>query len=71
VKQGYTEMMNIAVSSPRELAEIAEIGEPTAAKIIQAARKKQILVVLRQGPHFLNVVQNRSHYLLDLKHLMN
>jgi len=37
---GYADMMTIAVSSPRELSDVAEIGEPTAAKIIQAARKK-------------------------------
>jgi DNA repair protein RadA len=37
---GYADMMSIAVSSPRELAEVAEIGEATASKIIQAARKK-------------------------------
>jgi DNA repair protein RadA len=40
IEAGYSDMMNIAVSSPKELAEVAEIGEPTAAKIIQAARKK-------------------------------
>jgi DNA repair protein RadA len=36
---GYTDIMTIAVASPQELAESAEIGESTAAKIIQAARK--------------------------------
>jgi DNA repair protein RadA len=36
---GYSDMMSIAVSSPKELSEVAEIGEATAAKIIQAARK--------------------------------
>lgn len=36
---GYSDMMSIAVSSPRELSEVADIGETTAAKIIQAARK--------------------------------
>jgi DNA repair protein RadA len=36
---GYTDMMSIAVSSPKELSEVADIGESTAAKIIQAARK--------------------------------
>ena len=40
IEAGYSDMMNIAVSSPKELAEVAEIGQPTAAKIIQAARKK-------------------------------
>ena len=36
---GYTDMMSIAVSSPKELSDVADIGEPTAAKIIQAARR--------------------------------
>ncbi|MBN1860926.1 MAG: DNA repair and recombination protein RadA [Candidatus Thermoplasmatota archaeon] len=40
IEAGYADMMSIAVSSPKELSEVAEIGEPTAAKIIQAARKK-------------------------------
>jgi DNA repair protein RadA len=40
IEAGYADMMSIAVSSPKELAEVAEIGEPTAAKIIQAARKQ-------------------------------
>jgi len=36
---GYIDMMSIAVSSPKELSDVADIGETTAAKIIQAARK--------------------------------
>ncbi len=32
-------MMSIAVSSPKELSDVADIGESTAAKIIAAARK--------------------------------
>lgn len=36
---GYTDMMSIAVSSPKELSDVADIGETTAAKIIQAARR--------------------------------
>jgi len=36
---GFSDMMSIAVSSPKELSEIADIGEATAIKIIQAARK--------------------------------
>jgi len=36
---GYSDMMSIAVSSPKELSDIADIGETVAAKIIQAARK--------------------------------
>ncbi|MCD6383169.1 MAG: DNA repair and recombination protein RadA [Thermoplasmata archaeon] len=36
---GFDTLMSIAVTSPMELAEVAEIGEATAAKIINAARK--------------------------------
>lgn len=36
---GYTDIMMIAVDSPKNLAELAEIGEATAAKIIAAAKK--------------------------------
>lgn len=37
---GYADPMVIAVSSPTELANIAEIGEATAAKIISTIREK-------------------------------
>ncbi|MBI4009989.1 MAG: DNA repair and recombination protein RadA [Candidatus Aenigmarchaeota archaeon] len=37
---GYTDPMAIAVSSPSELAALADIGEGQAAKIINAARQK-------------------------------
>jgi len=36
---GYDSVMAIAVESPKTLAEVAEIGESTAAKIINAAKK--------------------------------
>ena len=36
---GYLDIMSIAVTSPKELSDVAEIGEATASKIIQAARK--------------------------------
>ncbi|MBI4894332.1 MAG: DNA repair and recombination protein RadA [Candidatus Aenigmarchaeota archaeon] len=36
---GYTDPMTIAVTSPRELASIAEIGEGQAQKIINSVRK--------------------------------
>jgi len=36
---GYTDIMSIAVSSPKELADAAEIGESTGAKMIVQARK--------------------------------
>ncbi len=35
---GYTDLMSIAVESPKNLAELAEIGEPTANKIINLAK---------------------------------
>jgi DNA repair protein RadA len=37
---GYRDMMSLAVASPSDLAEVAEIGEGTAVKIINAARKE-------------------------------
>jgi DNA repair protein RadA len=37
---GYIDVMSIAVSSPSELAEAAEIGEAVASKIIMDARKQ-------------------------------
>ena len=37
---GYRDLMSIAVASPSDLAEVAEIGEGTAVKIINAARKE-------------------------------
>jgi DNA repair protein RadA len=37
---GYVDIMSIAVSSPSELADAAEIGESTASKIIIDARKQ-------------------------------
>jgi len=36
---GYTDIMSIAVASPKELSDAAEIGDSTATKIIQKARK--------------------------------
>jgi len=39
IDSGYADMMSIAVSSPKELSDVADIGETTALKIIQAARK--------------------------------
>jgi DNA repair protein RadA len=35
---GYSDLMSIAIESPRNLAEICEIGESTAAKIINEAK---------------------------------
>jgi DNA repair protein RadA len=36
---GYTDMMSIAVASPKDLAEAADLGDAVAVKIIVAARK--------------------------------
>src|SRR3990170_7490806 len=36
---GYTDMMSLAVASPGDLADLAEIGETAAEKIIVAARR--------------------------------
>ena len=36
---GYTDLMSIAIESPRNLAEVCEIGESTAAKIINSAKE--------------------------------
>lgn len=40
VENGYDNLMTIAVASPSELAELCEIGEAVATKIIQEARKQ-------------------------------
>ncbi len=37
---GYTDIMSIAVASPKELSEAADLGDSSAAKIIQNARKQ-------------------------------
>ncbi|MFO8078381.1 MAG: DNA repair and recombination protein RadA [Thermoplasmatota archaeon] len=36
---GYTDVMSVAVASPRELSDVAEIGESTGAKMIMQARQ--------------------------------
>lgn len=38
-KAGYIDMMSLAAASPMEVAAAADIGEPTADKIIKTARK--------------------------------
>ena len=39
-ESGFTELMDIAVASPQELIDLADLGLSTATKIIQEARKK-------------------------------
>ncbi|MBC7081023.1 MAG: DNA repair and recombination protein RadA [Thermoplasmatales archaeon] len=58
---GYTDLMAIAVASPAELAEIAEIGEGTALKIIQAAREKADVGGFETGDTLLERLKERKH----------
>jgi DNA repair protein RadA len=60
---GFTDLMTIAVTSPSSLAEIADIGEGTAIKIINAARKEvdiggfetgDVILDRRSGVHKLS-----------------
>lgn len=53
-KAGYIDMMGLAAASPMEVAHAAEIGEPTADKIIKTARK-----VLNIDFETANVVYDR------------
>ena len=46
---GYTDIMSIAVASPKELSDAAEIGDGTAAKIIQKSRKEADVGKLTSG----------------------
>ena len=39
-ESGFTDLMDIAVSSPQELTDLADLGLSTASKIIIEARKK-------------------------------
>jgi DNA repair protein RadA len=58
---GFLDMMSIAVSSPKELSEIADIGESTAAKIIQAARKFADIGGFETGAVLLEKRANIGH----------
>ena len=58
---GYTDLMAIAVASPAELAEVADIGEGTAAKIIQAAREKADVGGFETGDVLLEKLKERKH----------
>ena len=50
---GYNDIMMIAVDSPRNLSELAEIGEATAVKIIAAAKKVADVGDFETGDHIL------------------
>jgi DNA repair protein RadA len=58
---GYTEIMSIAVASPSELADAAEIGEAVASKIIIDARKQADVGSFETGAKLLEKRQQISH----------
>ncbi|KAA0013918.1 MAG: DNA repair and recombination protein RadA [Thermoplasmata archaeon] len=58
---GYSDLMAIAVASPSELAEVADIGEGTASKIIQAAREKADVGGFETGDVLLERLKERQH----------
>ncbi|MBC7128576.1 MAG: DNA repair and recombination protein RadA [Thermoplasmatales archaeon] len=66
---GYNDLMAIAVASPAELAEIAEIGEGTALKIIQAAREKADVGGFETGDTLLERLKERKHLTTGSKSL--
>jgi DNA repair protein RadA len=55
---GFSDIMSIAVSSPRELADAAEIGETTGAKMILHARKSANLGNFETGSKILEKRSN-------------
>ncbi|MEA2054109.1 MAG: DNA repair and recombination protein RadA [Candidatus Thermoplasmatota archaeon] len=57
---GYSNLMAIAVASPGELAGIADIGESTAAKIIQSAREKADVGGFETGDVILERMKERK-----------
>jgi len=57
---GFDDLMAIAVASPGELAGIADIGEGTASKIIQAARQKADVGGFETGDVILERMKERK-----------
>jgi len=57
---GYDDLMALAVASPSELSEIADIGEGVASKIIQAARKKADVGGFETGDEILERLKERK-----------
>ncbi|MFW6375705.1 MAG: DNA repair and recombination protein RadA [Thermoplasmatota archaeon] len=53
IDAGYDDLMAIAVESPRVLSDVADIGESTAGKIIQAAKKKADIGGFETGDQLL------------------
>jgi len=58
---GYTDILSIAVAAPRDLAEVADIGESTALKIIQNARKKADIGKFETGTALLEKRSKVGH----------
>lgn len=56
---GFSDLMAIAVSSPGELAAVAEVGESTAVKIINAARQMADVGGFERGDVILERMKDR------------
>ncbi|MHC1626383.1 MAG: DNA repair and recombination protein RadA [Methanoculleaceae archaeon] len=70
---GYTTVESLATAAPAELAEAAEIGEATAKKIIQAARKTADIGGFKTGREVMNrrrQVQKLRFLVPDLDELL-
>ncbi len=61
VESGYLDIMSIAVASPSELGDAAEIGESTASKIIYGARKIADIGEFESGTSILEKRLNVGH----------
>ncbi len=66
---GYDDIMSIAVASPRELADAADIGESIAAKIIMAARKEADIGQFETGDVILERRSKQKHLTTGSKSL--
>lgn len=58
---GYTDLMALAVASPAELRDVADVGETVAAKIIQAARERADVGGFETGEEILERLKERKH----------
>jgi DNA repair protein RadA len=68
-ESGYIDIMSIAVSSPSELADAAEIGETTATKIILNARKQADIGGFETGNALLDKRSKIGHLVSGSKTL--
>jgi DNA repair protein RadA len=59
IEAGFSDLMAIAVSSPSELAGVAEVGENTAVKIINAARQMADVGGFERGDVILERMKER------------